>query len=182
MGVLSKGTEHIVRKLVYKSSTMILSLIITLIGISPSNSDKVVVEYLGEDYLVTGGCPATDPTVLRWHKFCSFLHGNNTLCVTQRFGKNILTVPRFSNVCDALCHTDLSETMSTCPKEEGSRGKPFSPNALSLNTAPSSSRVIVSYENSEYLVRSGCPVDDNLVQRKMFAIFMNYTQHISKSR
>ena len=132
---VSKGTEHIVRKLVYKSSTMLLGLIITLVSSSLSMSDKVVVEYLGEDYLVTGGCPATDPTVLRWHKFCSFLHGNNTLCVTQRFGKNILTVPRFSNVCDALCHTDFSETMSTCPEEEGSRGKPFSPNALRLITA-----------------------------------------------
>merc|ERR1712165_242592 len=92
MGVLFKGTKHIVRKLVYKSSTMILTLIITLVSSSLINSDKVVVEYLGEDYLVTGGCPSTDPTVLRWHKFCSFLHGNDTLCVTQRFGKNILTV------------------------------------------------------------------------------------------
>ena len=127
-----RGTQHIVRKLVNKSSKMIVSLMITLVMVMATltTSEKVVVNYLGEDYLVTGGCPSTDTTVLRWHKFCSFLHGNDTLCITERFGKNILTVPRFSNVCDALCHTDFSETMSTCPDTEGGRGKPFSPTSL----------------------------------------------------
>ena len=29
----------------------------------------------------------------RWRKFCSVLHENSTLCVTQRFGRQELTVP-----------------------------------------------------------------------------------------
>ena len=72
-------------------------------------SKKVVVKYFGEDYLVDGGCRAKDETVLRWHKFCSFLHANSTLCVTERFGLNLLTVPKYSNVCDALCQRRIQK-------------------------------------------------------------------------
>ena len=49
-------------------------------------SKKVVVKYFGEDFLVDGGCSAKDETVLRWHKFCSSIHGNSTLCITDTFG------------------------------------------------------------------------------------------------
>ena len=31
----------------------------------------------------------------RWRKFCSVLHENSTLCVTERFGRQKLTVPRW---------------------------------------------------------------------------------------
>ena len=127
-----KDTKHKLRKLGDKSSKMLLQLNLAslLLSITLIRCEKVVVDYFGEDYLVTGGCPATDLTVLRWHKFCTFLHGDSTLCVTERFGKNLLTVPRFSNVCDALCHTTFTETMSTCPKEKGGQGKLFSPKGL----------------------------------------------------
>ena len=34
----------------------------------------------------------------RWRKFCSVLHENSTLCVTERFGRQELTVPRCRNL------------------------------------------------------------------------------------
>ena len=45
------------------------------------------MKYFGEDFLVDGGCNAKDETVLRWHKFCSSIHGNSTLCIRDTFGK-----------------------------------------------------------------------------------------------
>ena len=86
------------------SKTVMLILTLNII-IQLAVAKKVVVKYFGEDYLVDGGCKAKDETVLkweiqqfksnfqtfwwncRWHKFCSLLHANATLCVTDTFGE-----------------------------------------------------------------------------------------------
>merc|ERR1711978_89478 len=107
-------------------------------------SKKVVVKYFGEDYLVDGGCKAKDETVLKWHKFCSFLHANSTLCVTDTFGKNKLTVPKYSNVCDALCHMRINRKMiminrkmGICPEVKDGPPQPILPENYKPNQAPS---------------------------------------------
>ena len=56
------------------------------------------------------------------------LHENSTLCVTEKFGRQELTVPRFSNICDALCHGPMSPEMARCPGSNGERGRPFATN------------------------------------------------------
>ena len=148
-----------------ESSRMIISLMMMMM-LALAGSKKVVVKYFGEDYLVEGGCRAKDETVLRWHKFCSFLHSNSTLCVTDRFGLNLLTVPKYSNVCDALCQTRIQKKMSICPTEEGQKPKPIFPADISREVGVGESRrVILSYGNSEYLVYTGCPAQNKLVQR-----------------
>ena len=143
---------------------MMISMMMMMFALACSK--KVVVKYFGEDYLVDGGCRAKDETVLRWHKFCSFLHANSTLCVTERFGLNLLTVPKYSNVCDALCQRRIQKKMSICPTEQGEKPRPIFPTDPSLEVGGGESkRVILSYANSEYLVYTGCPVENKLVQR-----------------
>merc|ERR1712066_419550 len=92
---------------------------------------------------------------------------NTTLCVTDTFGKNVLTVPKYSNLCDALCHTRLQRKMSLCPTKSGEKPKPIFPPEFKLEAGRPGEkrRVILSYANSEYLVYSGCPVQNKLVQR-----------------
>jgi len=146
------------------SKTVMLILTLNII-IQLAVAKKVVVKYFGEDYLVDGGCKAKDETVLKWHKFCSLLHANATLCVTDTFGKNTLTVPKYSNVCDALCHTRINKKFGICPDEKDGKPTPILPANYQVNTAPKSTRVIVSYANSEYLAYTGCPIENKLVQR-----------------
>ena len=43
---------------------------------------------------VPGGGRLSILYFFRWRKFCSVLHENATLCVTERFGLQELTVPR----------------------------------------------------------------------------------------
>ena len=102
----------------------------------------------------------------RWHKFCSSLYPNSTLCVTDTFGKNVLTVPKYSNLCDALCHTRIQKKMRICPTEEGEEPRQIFPTGFQVEAGPGESkRVILSYGNSEYLVITGCPVQNKRVQR-----------------
>ena len=80
----------------------------------------------------------------RWHSFCKSLHSNATLCVTDTFGilkyliiniiyvfiqtgKNKLTVPKYSNVCDALCHMRINRKMGICPEVKEGEPKPILP-------------------------------------------------------
>lgn len=142
---------------------LLLTLFVTFLRLS--SSKKVVVKYFGEDYLVDGGCKAKDETVLKWHSFCTSLHSNATLCVTDTFGKNKLTVPKYSNVCDALCHMRINRKMGICPEVKDGPPQPILPENYKPNQAPSSERVIVSYLNSEYLAYTGCPIKNKLVQR-----------------
>ena len=138
--------------------------ILLILPLSFVACEKVVVNYLGEDYLVTGGCPTKDPMVLKWHKFCTFLHGDSTLCVTEKFGRNFLTVPRFSNVCDALCHTSFSQSMSTCPKKKGGEGQPFSPDGFRYFVMDSIiANKFIQIRNSTFLRKSHCQLQKQWV-------------------
>merc|ERR1719244_43937 len=105
--------------------------------------------------------------ILEWRDFCSHLHSNVTLCVTEKFGRNFLTVPKFSNICDALCHTSFSSSMSECPKRRGEKPKPFSLQKFARDDRSSSGsdNLIINYKNSEYIVKTGCPVENPIVQR-----------------
>ena len=85
--------------------------------------------------------------------------------MTDTFGKNVLTVPKYSNLCDALCHTRIQKKMSICPTEPGQEPQQIFPADFQFSVGGESSRVILSYGNSEYLVHTGCPVQNKLVQR-----------------
>ena len=45
-------------------------------------------------------------------------------------GQNVLTVPKYSSVCDALCHTRISKKMGVCPTEKGGKPLPIFPEDL----------------------------------------------------
>jgi len=148
-------------------------ILVTLLTFVISNvvgqqaNKRFIVNYLGEDYIVKGGCPQTDPMILEWRDFCSHLHSNVTLCKTERFGRELLTVPRFSNVCDALCHPSFSSSMSECPKERGEKPKPFSVDLFGRDDRQisESKNVIIKYKNSDYIAKTGCPVRNPIVKR-----------------
>ena len=38
-----------------------------------------------------------------------------------------MTVPKYSNVCDALCHTKLNKKMGICPAEKDGKPTPIIP-------------------------------------------------------
>ena len=42
-------------------------------------------------------------------------------------GKNKLTVPKYSNVCDALCHMRINRKMGICPEVKEGEPKPILP-------------------------------------------------------
>jgi len=129
------------------------------------DGEQVLVKYQKENYIVTGGCPSGDPAVQKWRQFCSILHRNTTVCVTERFGRRLLTVPRFSNLCDALCHVPMSPKMTSCPHKKGDTGKPFSIKHHGGHSRPGTKRMILNFRNSEYVTRGGCPSRDPVVQR-----------------
>ena len=42
-------------------------------------------------------------------------------------GKNKLTVPKYNNVCDALCHMRINKKMGICPEAEDGEPTPILP-------------------------------------------------------
>ena len=68
-------------------------------------------------------------------------------------------------MCDALCHTRINKKMGVCPDEEGGKLAPILPESYSPYNRPSSEKVIMTYIKSEFLVTTGCPVENKLVQR-----------------
>merc|ERR1711892_238511 len=130
---------------------------IILLGVSLQSEDlvgakrdtsRMIVQYLGDNYIVKGGCPYNDPVVLKWRDFCGHLHENKTLCVTERFGRNSLTIPRFSNICDALCHTEFNSNMNECPSKKDELPKPFSVEQFeSSGSQASPKRLIMQYRD-----------------------------------
>jgi len=151
--------------------TMLVSVLVSLLVVGLTSSTTVVVTFQEENYLVQGGCPSNEPEVQKWRKFCSVLHENSTLCVTERFGRQKLTVPRFSNICDALCHGPMSPEMTRCPGRNGEGGGPFA----ITHTYPEefeSKKLILNYEKTEYLARGGCPAK-NPIAKRFYALCMS---------
>ena len=128
----------------------------------------------------------------RWRKFCNILHKNATVCVTELYGRQKLTVPKFRLVVFKW----NPDTFQQClrrpvprPHESGHdqlsgdqgrdrktlRGQPsvstdqdvYKPlfDCSSPKEAHESKRMILSYRNSEYIAVGGCPSKDPVAHR-----------------
>merc|ERR1712210_93771 len=68
---------------------------------SALNTDRSVVKYLGDTFLLPDGCPVNDPMVQRFYKLCLESHQNAPLCTKERLSR-VLTIPYVTNVCSAI--------------------------------------------------------------------------------
>merc|ERR1712173_476772 len=69
--------------------------LIILIGSALSlDTDRSVVKYLGDTFLLPDGCPVNDPMVQRFYKLCRESHQNAPLCTKERLSRTqVLTIP-----------------------------------------------------------------------------------------
>merc|ERR1712110_146405 len=83
---------------------------------SALNTDRSVVKYLGDTFLLPDGCPVNDPMVQRFYKLCLESHQNAPLCTKERLSRTqVLTIPYVTNVCSAICHGMDNSQTTTCP-------------------------------------------------------------------
>merc|ERR1712071_261266 len=140
----------------------ILRTLVVATVLAAVSAKKVEVSFQGKGYNVTSGCPSKNPEVLRWHQFCTALWGEVRVCANRGLGVTRTLVPKYSNICDALCHVSYSKTLRQCPS--GSvEALPFPISKRSKVPAPS--KVILEYLGSGYLVTSGCKTRDSRVKR-----------------
>merc|ERR1712004_529927 len=80
------------------------------------DTDRSVVKYLGDTFLLPDGCPVNDPMVQRFYKLCLESHQNAPLCTKERLSRTqVLTIPYVTNVCSAICHGMDETKTTTCP-------------------------------------------------------------------
>merc|ERR1712037_379189 len=83
---------------------------------SALNTDRSIVKYLGDTFLLPDGCPVNDPMVQRFYKLCLESHQNAPLCTKERLSRTqVLTIPYVTNVCSAICHGMDDSQTTTCP-------------------------------------------------------------------
>jgi len=144
------------------SISLSLPLLLTVSTVLVS-CGKVSVQFQGNTFNVTSGCPSRNPEVQRWHKLCMGLHGDSMVCMPKGWGKKRKFVPRYSNICDALCHVPYSKSMKVCPVETEHKFESFGFPKYSKPEKPS--KVILSYLQTGYLVTTGCSISDVRVKR-----------------
>merc|ERR1712183_145051 len=87
-----------------------------VVSASALNTDRSVVKYLGDTFLLPDGCPVNDPMVQRFYKLCLESHQNAPLCTKERLSRTqVLTIPYVTNVCSAICHGMDDSQTTTCP-------------------------------------------------------------------
>merc|ERR1712001_178718 len=87
-----------------------------VVSASALNTDRSVVKYLGDTFLLPDGCPVNDPMVQRFYKLCLENHKNAPLCTKERLSRTqVLTIPYVTNVCSAICHGMDDTKTTTCP-------------------------------------------------------------------
>merc|ERR1712126_148699 len=77
--------------------TFSISLSLPLLTVSTVlvSCGKVSVQFQGNTFNVTSGCPSRNPEVQRWHKLCLGLHGDSMVCMPKGWGKKRKFVPRY---------------------------------------------------------------------------------------
>jgi len=100
----------------------ILASVLTL---SQGRVQKTEVSFRGETFNVTSGCPSKNPEVLRWHEFCTVLWGDTTVCSNRGLGVKRHLVPKYKNICDALCYVSYSKVLKQCPEGSEEEAQPF---------------------------------------------------------
>jgi len=79
-------------------------------------SDRSVVSYLGDTFLLPDGCPVDNPMVQRFYKLCLESHQDAPLCTKERLSRTqTLTIPYVTSVCTAICLGLDESTMTVCP-------------------------------------------------------------------
>merc|ERR1712126_171038 len=79
-------------------------------------SDRSVVSYLGDTFLLPDGCPVDNPMVQRFYKLCLESHHDAPLCTKERLSRTqTLTIPYVTSVCTAICLGLDESTMTVCP-------------------------------------------------------------------
>merc|ERR1711973_549924 len=94
----------------------VFHLIILIASALSLDTDRSVVKYLGDTFLLPDGCPVNDPMVQRFYKLCLETHQNAPLCTKERLSRTqVLTIPYVTNVCSAICHGMDETKTTTCP-------------------------------------------------------------------
>merc|ERR1711962_273848 len=79
-------------------------------------SDRSVVSYLGDTFLLPDGCPVDNPMVQRFYKLCLESHQDAPLCTKERLSRTqTLTIPYVTSVCTAICLGLDESAMTVCP-------------------------------------------------------------------
>merc|ERR1712047_216884 len=65
----------------------VFHLIILIASALSLDTDRSVVKYLGDTFLLPDGCPVNDPMVQRFYKLCLESHQNAPLCTKERLSR-----------------------------------------------------------------------------------------------
>lgn len=144
-------------------SSKLLSIIIISVLMAVVTCERVPVMFQGKLYNVTSGCHFKNPDIVRWHQFCMVLQGDKQVCTYKGRRKSRKIVPRYSNICDAMCHVSYSKSLKICPTTPGEKAKNF--NILNHSKVPKPSRVILEYGKTGYIVTTGCKTKDFRIKR-----------------
>jgi len=144
----------------YFSNIFFLSVVLAS---SQGRVQKTEVIFRGESYNVTSGCPSKNPEVLRWHEFCTVLYGDTTVCSNRGLGVKRHLVPKYRNICDALCYVSYSKVLKQCPEGSDEEAQPFP--LVKHTKVPKPTKVVLEYLQSGYLVKTGCATRDVRVKR-----------------
>merc|ERR1712073_106610 len=93
MGSLSwspqpSGPHHITpHHLTKMGPGTVFHLIILIASALSLDTDRSVVKYLGDTFLLPDGCPVNDPMVQRFYKLCLESHQNAPLCTKERLSR-----------------------------------------------------------------------------------------------
>jgi len=138
-------------------------LLAFVLAISQGRVQKTEVSFRGETFNVTSGCPSKNPEVLRWHEFCTVLWGDTTVCSNRGLGVKRHLVPKYKNICDALCYVSYSKVLKQCPEGSEEEAQPFP--LVKHTKVPKPTKVVLEYLQSGYLVKTGCSTRDVRVKR-----------------
>merc|ERR1712080_27308 len=90
--------------------------LLMILGALDGLNGRLVVKYLDSHFLLPDGCPNTNPVVQEFYTQCLRTHNQETLCSRDRLPNGyFLTMPKFSNICSAMCHGYKSHDFKKCP-------------------------------------------------------------------
>merc|ERR1712080_459252 len=77
-------TPHHITKM---GPSTVFHLIILIASALSLDTDRSVVNYLGDTFLLPDGCPVNGPMVQRFYKLCLESHQNAPLCTKERLSR-----------------------------------------------------------------------------------------------
>jgi len=78
--------------------------------------NKAIIRYLGTNFILPHGCDIDDPITQRFYELCMKTYEDETMCVSDRLPNGgIITIPRFTNICSAICQGVPESEIKRCP-------------------------------------------------------------------